>query len=189
MPDLGSEETLRKLASGDLVWPIPPWNDQRNAETTYRWLCADVSRRMKLQSRIEWDDYGSGYASYIDAWFYKDEPAFKATRPTDSYHGYVGLWVLLSRVTPFFVMGEGVKTWDEDGRASSYLPDWQGVDRIESEAVMELSTKIDDYLTSQGFMRLRQDEVSQSAPADIEIATILNPHALRLFDVLFNWMD
>ena len=188
LPDLRSEATVRDLAADRLVWPTAPWSAPEAAEALYRGICKALCGRRNLRARIEWNHYGSGYASFIDAWFYRDTDAFRAAPGTGGAHDYVGLWVLFHRRMPFYAVGEGQKSWNETGGAS-YLPSMNGVDAFTCEAVRDLSHEIEPWLSDHMLIRLRKDELRRPIPADIAIDTNLGARPFHLFDALFHWMD
>lgn len=188
LPDLACIDTLRKLIAGEIVWSTPPWRRRRGADSTYQLILEKMCRGLRLQSKIVWDCYGSGYASYVDAWFFRSDLGFRPEEPSDHENDYVGLWVLLSRYTPFFVMGEGRKAW-EVGRGFSYLPDFESVDQFENPAVIRLSAEVTDYLISQKLVRLYREDVCSELPADLKVETNLASRPFRVFDALYNWMD
>jgi len=77
-----------------------PWsaNDFRNVERFYRDIVKDCERRHPgLKSRNEFGSYGSGYASFFDAWFYIESAPFQGTSHKGRHKAhYVGVFVLFS---------------------------------------------------------------------------------------------
>ncbi len=188
LPDLTSEQTIRDLAFNRLRWPTAPWNSRRRTIAFYRRLCADMCRGLNLKSRIEWNHYGSGYASYIDAWFYRNTSEFRVIPSLGYKHEYKGLWVLLHRQTPFYVVGQGEQHWGE-ARGASYLPSMDAVDDLAPNAMLTLSNEIDRELSEQGLIRLHRDDLVRPIPQDVIVETNLSSGSLHLFDALFHWMD
>jgi hypothetical protein len=88
-------------------------NDERLIEAHLRDACDAVRTTTGTQSRIMAEHYGSGYASFVDAWFFKTTSDFnvKLQRPWDRLFRFgerhTGLVVLLSRLSPYFVLMEG----------------------------------------------------------------------------------
>lgn len=189
-PDLNSEAFIRACATDTLRWPASPWNSPPGAEAFYRKRCTDLCRRFDLTSQCEWNHYGSGYASYIDAWFYRDTPEFRVTPSLGQKYEYIGLWILFHRLSPYYVMGQGWKSWDDaNAIASRYMPRMDEVDRIESNAVLSLSSEIQRQLSYHGLIRLNREDVAQPIPHDIAIETVLSDAKFHLFDALYHWMD
>jgi len=172
------------------ITELPPWNsnDEAAVDAFYREACAALMCETGTQSRIEWDHYGSGYASFVDAWFYRPEPAFKSRIPFTYTHGHTGLIVLLSRLSPYFVMMEGDKGWGERN-AASYLPDAREADRLHTAAVRELAARMQPLLEARGLVRLRGADLAQPLPAGLAVPTILGDPPYTVFDALFYWED
>ena len=148
----------------------------------------DASSRHKLQTRVADESYGQGFGSFVDAWFYKDTADFRLKPLTPGEQHFIGLYILFSRLAPFYVMGEGAKSWSGRG-GSSYLPDFEGTDRLTHPAVKHLSIQLDTFITSRGFVRLSKADVAPLLPDDLQFASNLSDGAPRLFDALFFWND
>ncbi len=141
-------------------------------------------------SRIEWDHYGSGYASFVDAWFYRPDAAFALASPTNYDNEYVGLVVLLNRFSPFYALAQGYKGWSvRPGNAYSYLPSLDSIDSLTVPAVQEIAESCSAVLASYGLRRLNAETLSRPLPPGTRIATNLSGHAYTYFDALFNWDD
>ena len=107
-PPLLSHREMASLLSQQTISERHPWvtNDVRLIEAHLRDACAAVTRATRSESRVEWGHYGSGYASFVDAWFYKTTSDFNAKQPIRHGEGHTGLVVLLSRLSPYFVFVE-----------------------------------------------------------------------------------
>lgn len=163
-----------------------PWaSDDRSAVDAHlRTAVGLVAAQLGLQHRTEFDSYGSGYASFVDAWFHRPTPEFQ-TGPGNSYAGLV---VLLCSESPHFVLGEGEKSWHDRG-SSSYLPDFDFIDQFTVPAVEALVPAVERILVDFGMIRLSKNDLAAALPADIEIPTILSDPPFRLFDAMFYWED
>jgi len=175
-----------RLLRRELAGPEPPWSsgDKDAVEAFIHKAVEAIEAETNTSSRAVFDDYGSGYASYVDAWFYRPTEDFR-TGPDQ----YVGLVVLFSRLTNHFVVGEGAKHWNDSGSASSYLPAIQIVDAIENEAVSTLASTAIRILTGMGVRRLKRDDLNPLLPEDTDVPTILTEGPFRLFDAVFYWED
>lgn len=127
-----SLDDLTNLASQRPIGGRHPWdsNDEAQVDGFYRRVCAELERTLPAASRIAWGHYGSGYASFVDAWFYREERDFK----TGKGDQHIGLVILLCRLAPCFVFMQGEK-WRHATGGSSYLPALDMVDRLDSPAV------------------------------------------------------
>lgn len=185
-----NREQIERLASQQSISEAHPWGTEVDAEVDefYKGICEHLCQATGALSRIEWDHYGSGYASFIDAWFYKPTPDFKTSDRAVYGQAFQGLAVLLSRLSPYFVFMEGGQHWHPHG-SSSYMPGLESVDEISSPAVLELAAQIQPLLESHGLQRLYRSELSTLLPAEIHVPTILNQGPLTEFDALFYWED
>lgn len=167
--------------------PAAP-NGGRSIASDYPDIVREIERKFKLQSRVEWDSHGQGYASFVDAWFYQDTPEFRLPSVAKGSHEYLGLYVLLCRAAPYYVIGQGSKSWTDRG-GSSYLPSYSGIDVLPSRAVQELSVKVEALLSARGLVRLHPADVAEELPPDLCFDTNLTDGPHRLYDALFFWYD
>jgi len=109
-----SNTQIEKLLSQEPITDRYPWSteDDRIVEEFYKGVCEKILHDTNTLSRIEWDHYGSGYASFVDAWLYKTTPDFNVNKPLNLKNEHAGLVVLLSRLSPYFVFMEAEKSWD-----------------------------------------------------------------------------
>ncbi len=185
-------EPTRRDIQQMMAWAMPRLPAAANGgcsiASSYPEFVRELTRKYKLESRVEWNSYGQGYASYIDAWFYQDKPEFRRPATSKDEKNYTGLYVLLCREAPYFVMGEGAKSWTAKG-GSSYMPGFNGVDAFASLAVKDLAEKASNFFSGQGLVRLRQAEVAEELPEGLRFDTNLVDGKHRLYDALFFWYD
>lgn len=139
-PPLLSRGEIERLLSQQTRSELHPWvtNDERLIEAYLKGACAAVTRATRSEARVEWGHYGSGYASFVDAWLYKTTPDFNVKHPIRHGEGHIGLVVLLSRLSPYFVFMQGEKRWHASG-GSSYLPEFDMLDKLEAKSVLLLA--------------------------------------------------
>lgn len=190
MLEFCSNDVLNKLLHGQSISDQLPWasNDEEEIVRFYRSICDDLCREFFLSSEIEWEDYGSGYASYIDAWFYRDNDRFNVSSNPEC-RGFTGLFVLFSRLSPYFVVGEGAKSWNVEGGGRSYLPSFELVDDFTHQPVADLFRELEPRLTQRGLVRLCKDDLGELLPENSRVPTILCDPPYRAFDALFHWAD
>jgi hypothetical protein len=146
--------------------------------------CNAVAVKLGIEVIIDEINSRQGLASYTDAWFdSKPEPAGSARSSTST-----GIYAVISRNSPFFALGEGVKTWHQTG-GSSYLPAFSSVDNFSSAATKALADHLETALSAHGFARLGRDELAPLLPPHIAVETNLSEGPLRYFDALFHWTD
>ena len=189
-PQLLSDDEIRRLLIQQCISHEHPWaaNDEQLIEGHLKAVCAAVERRTRSMSRIEWNHYGSGYASFVDAWFYRNTPDFNPKRPLRFGEEHTGLIVLLSRLSPYFVFMEGEKSWHAHG-GSHYLPEYDMLDRLQSGAVKLLASQVQPILEEHGLVRASREQLSEPLSPNINVPTILSDRGLCQFDALFYWED
>lgn len=97
--------------------------------------------------------------------------------------------MLFSRLSLFYVLGEGEKSWQSNGTAASYLPSADFVDDIRTPAVLLLVEPVTAILKARGLVRLRKSELSDPLPPKMHVPTVLNNPPWQHFDALFYWED
>lgn len=167
-----------------------PWStsDDKLVEGNLKAACAAVIRATGAKSRVEWGHYGSGYASFVDAWFYKATPEFNVERPIHQGEEHTGLIVLLSRLSPYFVFMEGEKRWHTEG-SSSYLPEFGMLDRLKTAGVVQLAPKVQSVLESHGLFRVMKEQLEESLMPGLRVPTVMADRGFTQFDALFYWED
>lgn len=163
-----------------------PWstNDERVIDKNIKDIVAEVRCKARVKDKTEFGHYGSGYASFVDCWLYRSDDEFRY-RPGDHYHGLV---VLFSRLSRFYVIGQGEKSWDETSGAS-YLPEFEFVDDIEHRAITQLVPRVTAVLDDRGLQQLHKSDLDTILPTDVFVPTIMAERVFRHFDALFYWED
>ena len=175
---------LRQLPITD-KWPWST-NDGPTIDGHIEGVIGELCRKLRLKDRTEFEHYGSWYASYIDCWLFRPKDEFRFAEG----NCFWGLIVLFSRLSHYFVLGEGQKAWDAaDNRRSSYLPSFAGVDQLTQPAVVRLAPKVCKILNERGFVRLAAGDLGALLPAKTQVPTILTDPPFRHFDSLFYWED
>ncbi|UOQ91013.1 hypothetical protein MUN74_09025 [Agromyces endophyticus] len=163
-------------------------SDEAAVDALHRNVCRAIERQTSTLSRIVWDDYGSGYASFVDAWFYREESGW-AGPAISGAQSWQGLAVLLSRLSPYFVFLEGHKSWDERG-GSSYMPSFGDIDRLSSPAVAALAGQVQAVLEQHGLIRLHATDLSAPLDPSIRVPSLFSaPGTYLEYDALFYWED
>ena len=166
----------------------PPFHphDAHAVDVELRALVARLELQCELLSQCEFDHYGSGYASFVDAWFYRADQTFGTS--TRGLQKCAGLCVIFCRHAPCFALLEGTKTWGEKA-ASSYLPSLDAVDQFATDAVRTLAGEITNVLADMGFTRLARAQLGSKLEDVFHIQTNLSDPPFSTFDALFQWMD
>lgn len=176
-------DTLLEQKSISNEWPWST-NNEQVIDGHIADIVADVCREVRLKDKSEYNHYGSGYSSFVDCWLYREDDDFRFATG-DCYWGLV---VLISRLSRYYVVGEGQKTWHSQG-GSSYLPCFEFVDQIEHRATTNLVEAVCNVLDSHGLVRLTQKQLSGVLSRDLKIPTILTDPPWHHFDAIFYWED
>lgn len=183
-------DEVERLLAASTVSDQAPWNcsDEPEIDLHLKRICSKIERKADVLSRIEWGHYGSGYASYVDAWFYRSRPEFRLQTCAEENNAFVGLVVLLSRLAPYFVFMQGHKTWGDKG-GSSYMPYSEMLDELTNAAVIQLAGDIEPILERNALKRLRKTDLVAELDSKFKVPTILTHRPFRMFDALFYWED
>lgn len=182
---------IKTLLSGSPIYDQYPWdtNQAEIIEKFYLNICKEIEQETESLSQKEFNDYGSGYASFYDTWFYKEESSFKFPNSPYPNQHFNGLVILFSKLTPYYVFMQGEKSWHDKG-GISYMPDSQMIDNLKCWAVNDLAKKIEPILKSHGLIRLTQEQLNVPLKDQWTIPTILTvTDEYMLFDALFFWED
>jgi len=185
MLTLSNDEIASLVRCEELIRFPPVRKSTPELESFYISLAKEITRLNGCGEKTEWNHYGSGYASFIDAWFYFPDGRARGALEGEHHHG---IYVLLSRQSCFYVVGQGEKTWRSDG-GSSYLPGLDSVDSVEHPALLPLERQIDQLLTASGLKRLRRAEMEPTIGGEHKVPTILSDVPFTQFDALFFWED
>ena len=148
----------------------------------YKEFHRQIKRDLALGSRDESNDYGSGFASFLDSWYVPESRLSSC----GSNSGEEGVFVLFCIFWPVAVVGGGVKSW-QDGGGSSYLPSLDLVDHFESKETVVLASRIRQVLQDADIAIPDKDSLSKQLSTDVD--TNLCSPPFTVFDGLFNWMD
>jgi hypothetical protein len=180
---------IERLVKDQSVSGTPPWSsgDDDELKAFFRPVLDGVQRQLALRGEVAWEQ-GSGYASYIEAWFYRATPEFRLPGPPSDANGYAGLQILLCRLAPVFVFMESDRTWTD--QASSYsLACAESVDRFACPAVDNIASQVQALLESNGLTRLLRSDALQPIDQDLGPYTLLGDYPYKRFDALFHWTD
>ena len=186
-------EPTEKGIKKALVWALPKLPPALiggpKFEHLYPDILRDMERKLKLECRIEWDSFGQGYASFVDAFVYQDKPEFRLKFVDKDSHHFAGAHILLCRLAPYYVLGQGSKAWKARGGGGGSLLSFSGVDVFPIQAVEQLTEKVTNFLSTQQLVRLRKADVAEQLPAELQFDSNLIDEKHRLFDALFFWND
>ena len=188
-PFFDDSEVARLVQGQPVGFPLPfdPADDE-SIRRFYENLVRQIERAEGLSARVEWGHYGSGYASFIEAWFYPADGGACLPPHQAGDERHAGLVVLLSRLSRLFVLGQGGRSWSVNG-GSGELPDFSTVDDLTHPALLPHVAPVTALLTAAGLRRLSRADLAAPLPPDVMVPTILSDKPFRQFDALFHWED
>lgn len=174
-----------------------PYSEQDDEELKnyLKALQAEIKRE-KWQCEVESDHFGSGYASYMK-WFVYEQSNVRVTEdPWKCTVEVKGLHVLISRLAPVFVIGNGER-WSTylrmtDAALSGGKSGISKPDDIELDPEFQsMAQKLEQLFMKYHFTILRKEDLSSPLPFDADIPTIWrDKHEQYLtWDAVFYWED
>lgn len=188
-------EMALDVLTGAFTTETYPWSTKREdtIESGIVALVKQLAARQRLELQIDHSHYGSGYASYVDCWLYRDVPELRVSRYGDGWTAFDGLVVLISRHAPLFALGSGEKAWRPRGSSGaiggSYQLHLDDLDRFPRDGVRALVAPVSESLERSGLARVHREELEPFLEADVDIFTVLGSRPYRIFDALFHWED
>ena len=188
-PFFNDAEVARLVQGQPVRLPLPfdPADDE-SIRRFYGNLVKQIERADGLRARVEWGHYGSGYASFIEAWFYPADGRASLPPHQAGDERHAGLVVLLSRLSRYFVLGQDEHSWSANG-GSGGLPNFSTVDDLTHPALLPHVAPMTALLTAAGLRRLSRADLAAPLPPDVRVPTILSDQPFRQFDALFHWED
>lgn len=170
MPSL-TDANLLDLIHDQPITEQLPWASRDDAliSAFYRAIVRTVRATHWLGCTVS-PEPGSGYASFIEAWFYREGD-------------YRGLAVFFSKLAPYYVIGEG--------RKGVFLLDYERLDVFEHQNVAALVAPVCGVLDHNGLIRLSKAELAHPLPGSCAggFYTMITQPPWRHFDALFHWVD
>ena len=192
-----SEEYLRRIVRDEVVGDFPPFTLGSIAKTEnyIRKIIARLASISTILVDADFYSYGSGFASYVELRISKRDQSDSTTLAQNQRLTYntKGLMLYVSRLTPYWFYGgsEWGKTYEngrETGGGSLFLgPTSQ--DTIDQVVWQHDTQLIEAVLQEFRYSLLTSTELTQPAPIDISIPTILADKPYNVFDCFFYWQD
>ena len=181
-----TEKEINRLLDQKPITKERPWStgDEQAIDKNIEAIVVKLCKKHDVLDKTEYEHYGSGYASFVDCWLYRPDDEFRFEKG----NCFWGLVVLFSRLSKYFVLGEGQKTWHK-GSGSSYVPSFEFVDVFTQNSTKTLERLIFHTLERQGLVRLHANDLAKFLRTDIRVPTILSDPPWRHFDALFYWED
>jgi hypothetical protein len=188
-----SQLEIESLISENSISEVFPWstNNENLINRHYKQIFLDISNLSATQFLVDFDHYGSGYASYIPTFFFKEE--FRIQQLYPSYNqNFLGLEIYFCRLAPYFIMIENEYHWQSKLRkikCFNGFPDLDQIDEIKNSNIILIAQQIEKLLSKFGLIRLNQKQLKIKLPSNYEIYTNFTNHEYCYFDAFFHWED
>lgn len=194
---LFSNEQLKTLINGEMVGELYPYNtDDEQAVLNYlKMVRAEFERLPNIHCEPDRLHFGSGYASYVEWFFYTDNEV--EINETDGLRTIEkqGLMIDISLLSPVILIGRGEKfntirmeKGEVLGGGKTFFS--QPVDLEIPEKFMAMKSIIERVFMKYHYIILQKEDVTQRLPFKAEIPTLhRDPHAYLIWDAIFYWED
>ena len=191
-----SDSYLRRIITGDVVGDFPPFTNG-SVDKIDKYIRKIIARLASDTLLIEADfsSHGSGFASYVEVRITKKDGSNtvvsnKNQRVTNQV---TGLLLNISRLTPYWFYGGSswFKTYEhgqQTGGGATFLT-IENQATIDQEVWQPEQQLIEHIFREFRYELLTPEELTQPAPADITIPTILADEPYTVFDCFFYWED
>lgn len=194
-----SNEQLKKLIEGQCVGEHYPYNtnNEDEIEAHIRRLFYRLKRIPNLIVEAEWKHFGSGYASFVEFFCYRQEDVVTEDDPYGFRHFETqGLIVDVSRLAPVAIMGEEeryktIRIENNEFRSgvSSNLFGGSGT-LVVDEKHQEMARGIQQALEEFEIQLLEEEYLRKPLPFKAKIPTIYRePKDYLIMDAIFYWED
>lgn len=196
-----SSEQLQGFINGEKIGESYPY-DTKNAEEIEAYIKQLYYRIKRIPNMIceaEFDDFGSGYASFVELFCYRKEDVI-VVKDKEKYgileYEKTGVLLNVSRLAPVFIYGEDeryqtvrVETMKKISSSYSSLPGQINIFNRDKK-FDELSYQLFQVLKEFGYEALDEGYANKSLPFEADIPTFYRePYEYRVLDALFYWED
>jgi hypothetical protein len=166
-----TDDNLQDLLHRKPITAQQPWANQDETKIIdfYRSVISEIRSTDWLECQMH-TDWVSGYASFVSAQF---------SRPRE----FAGLAFYFSKLSPYYVLGEG--------RKNSFPLDYDRLDFFDHRQVEALVAPVSSVLDNKGLVRLHKEVLAHPLPASYHgnFYTMISQPPWRHFDALFHWAD
>jgi hypothetical protein len=182
-----NEETIDSLLARKPIVKMSPWVSQNDYEIEefYKKIITEITVKFSLLDETEYDNYGSGYGSYIDCFLYRKDDNFRF----GNGESFNGLNILLSRLSNYYALGSTWHSWRGKHKASGSMPHLDSIDNFKETPIIELVNPVSSVLEKYGLVRLEKQQLSELLHPGKFVPTILSDPPWYYFDALFYWED
>jgi hypothetical protein len=186
--NLLSPENIRRMINSESVGDIWPYagGTKLEIESHIKSVVATLKRIRGLAWEANFNHYGSGYASYVDA-FARRRDDHGVQRQNDVLK-IMGLRLYISRVAPISCMGRAEVTDLGAGGGFNFLEP-NDLDTLPDDSWFDYVRAIRQALVDSGYEIFAPGLAQRPLPFQAKIPTILSDSPHRFFDAAFFWED
>lgn len=194
-----SNEQLQALIKGEIVGDTYPYNtnNEQEIEAHIRQLFYKINRIPNLVCEAEWNHFGSGYASFVEFFCYRQEDV----TVVEEKYGFKevktnGIILDICRLAPVAIMGEDdrykkIRIETNEVVSGAYGTLLDGANRlVVNENFQSMAEQLKKSLKEFGYVLLEAEKINQSLSFQTNIPTIYRkPNQYKVMDAIFYWED
>ncbi|MHA6250387.1 hypothetical protein [Oceanobacillus sp. CAU 1775] len=194
---LFSNDQLKSLIDGKMIGEIYPYitDDQQAVLNYLKMIRAEFERMPNLHCEPDLLHFGSGYASYVEWFFYTDDEVEISEKNGMRTFDKEGLIVDISLQSPVILIGTGFKsntirieTGESLNGAKTFFS--EPVDLEIPERFTTLKSIIERTFLKHHYTILQKEDVTPRLPFEAYIPTLhRDPHEYLIWDAIFYWED
>jgi hypothetical protein len=188
--ELLTRDNLRRLIAEECIGDREPWKGGSRAKIDrhLRATARCIRRKADLDLHTEFDDYGSGYASYVEIIGWPSDGS-ETRSPAPGSVEYSGIQVWLSRLAPIAAYGFGRLYRHDNGGGGQGFLTADGLYDLPQPRWKQVEEGVQACLRKYGFHLLPADLANRELGFAGRIPTILTDPPYCVFDAVFYWED
>ncbi|BBH24367.1 hypothetical protein Back11_57120 [Paenibacillus baekrokdamisoli] len=185
------ELTLKSIVQQKFVGEYYPYNlEQKNDEEIDSYinnLVGGLSSIKNLKVEADFNNYGSGYASFVNIFCYKKDGS--STEIIKGHTTINGILLYVCRHAPVAAYGRSQVRRHSHGGSHEFLTT-KLIATVPTGEWMEIENRIKEQLENYHFGILSKDYLEEPIDFNISIPTIINEdESYKIFDCFFFWED
>lgn len=191
------EDFLRDLCHSKVVGNFPPFNtgDINEVKTYIRKIIDKIKVNHQLIVEPDFNDYGSGFASYINVRVSKQDESDSQIiqNKNESTKNTKGILLYVSVLTPYWFYGGS--EWSITTKNGEFKSSFSGF--LSPESINDIDKglwaapirKIKEIFDLYHYTLLTREELEEPVLFDVDIQTVLADKPYTVFDCFFYWED
>lgn len=185
-----SKEELETIIDGNPVGSFHPYNlyeyDYDQTDKYIKSVVESIQKIKGLSFEVDFDSHGSGYASYVSVFCWKNEESL--ARQAGGLRYYTGIRLYICRLAPVAVFGKGQISIHRSNIGHDFLTINQIYEIPEGNWKNEVENIV-RILKDYSYELLDKDYLKETLCFEAYIPTILVDKPYKVYDALFYWED